>query len=78
MHYILYLEMDLSKVGIFYIFAPNIEMPHRNSPTKYKESMFLSQNERNNLYPCKPDFSFYKVVFPKMFTTQTSQPDDWL
>ena len=29
----------------------------------YPQSMFLSRNKKNNVYPCKPQFYYIKVVF---------------
>ena len=28
---------------------------------KYPQSMFLSRNKKNNVYPCKPQFYYIKV-----------------
>ena len=30
---------------------------------EYPQSMFLSRNKKNNVYPCKPQFYYIKVVF---------------
>ena len=30
---------------------------------KYQQSMFLSGNKKNNVYPCKPQFHYIKVGF---------------
>ena len=38
---------------IFHISAPNIECG-------YSQSMFLSRNKNNNVYPCKPQFYYIK------------------
>ena len=35
------------------------------------QSTFLSQNKKNNVYPNKPHFSFYKVKFYKVLIKQT-------
>ena len=29
----------------------------------YQQSMFLSRNEKNNVYPCKPQFYYIKEGF---------------
>ena len=29
----------------------------------YPQSMFLSKNKKNNVYPCKPQFNYIKVGF---------------
>ena len=54
---------------IFLISAQNIdcgyslEPPQRGSSNKYPQSMFLSRNKKNNVYPCKPQFYYIKVRF---------------
>ena len=30
---------------------------------EYPQSMFLSRNNKNNVYPCKPQFYYIKVGF---------------
>ena len=53
---------------IFQISAHNIdcgyslELPQGDS-NEYPQSMFLSSNKNNNLYPCKPQFYYVKVGF---------------
>ena len=52
---------------ICHIFAQNVdygyslEQPRRSSSNEYPQSMFLSKNKKNNVYPCKPQFYFIKV-----------------
>ena len=54
---------------IFHISAQNIdcgyslEPPRRGGSNEYPQSMFLSRNKKNNVYPCKPQFSYIKVGF---------------
>ena len=54
---------------IFHISAQNIdcryslEPPRRGGSNEYPHSMFLSSNKKNNVYPCKPQFYYIKVVF---------------
>ena len=54
---------------IFYISAQNIdcgnslEPPRRGGSNEYPQSMFLSKNKKNNVYPCKPQFYYIKVGF---------------
>ena len=54
---------------IFYISAQNIECgyslepPRRGGSNEYPQSMFLSRNNKNNVYPCKPQFYYIKVGF---------------
>ena len=55
---------------IFYISAQNIdcgyalEPPHRGGSNAYPQSMFLSSNKKNNVYPCKPNKIMYTPVNP--------------
>ena len=54
---------------IFHISAPNIdcgyslEPPRRGGSNEYPQSMFLSRNKKNNIYPCKPQLYYIKVGF---------------
>ena len=54
---------------IFHISAQNIdcgyslEPPRRGGSNEYPQSMFLSRNKKNNVYPCKPQFYCIKVEF---------------
>ena len=54
---------------IYYISAQNIdcryslEPPRRGGSNEYPQSMFLSRNKKNNVYPCKPQFYYIKVGF---------------
>ena len=53
----------------FYISAQNIdcgyslELPRRGGSNEYPQSMFLSRNNKNNVYLCKPQFYYIKVGF---------------
>ena len=53
----------------FYITAQNIgygyslEPPRRGGSNEYPQSMFLSRNKNNIVYPCKPQFYLIKVGF---------------
>ena len=57
------------KSDIFLISAQNIdcgyslEPPHRGGSNEYTQSMFLSRNNKNNVYPCQPQFYYIKVGF---------------
>ena len=57
------------KLWYFYIAAQKIdcgyalEPPRRGGSNKYPQSMFLSRNKKNNVYPCKPQFYYIKVGF---------------
>ena len=54
---------------IFHISPQNIycgyslEPPRRGGSNEYPQSMFLSRNKKNNIYPCKPQFYYIKVGF---------------
>ena len=54
---------------IFHISAQNIDCgyslgpPLRGSSNQYQQSMFLSRNMKNIVYPCKPQFYYIKVRF---------------
>ena len=54
---------------IFHISAQNIdcgyslEPPRRGGSNEYPQTMFLSRNMGNNVYPCKPQFYYIKVGF---------------
>ena len=54
---------------IFHISAQNIdcryslELPWQGSSNEYPQSMFLSRNKKNNLYPHKPQFFYMKMRF---------------
>ena len=60
---------DKKNSDIFNISAQNIdceyllEPPRRGSSNEYPQSMFLSRNKKNNVYPCKPQFYYIKVGF---------------
>ena len=54
---------------IFHIAAQNsdcgysLELPRQGGSNEYPQSMFLSRNKKNNVYPCKPQFYFIIVGF---------------
>ena len=54
---------------IFQISAHNIdcryslEPPRRGGSNEYPQSRFWSRNNKNNVYPCKPQFYYIKVGF---------------
>ena len=41
----------------------SLEPPRRGGTNEYLQSMFLSRNKKNNVYPCKPQFYYIKVGF---------------
>ena len=54
---------------MFLISAQNIdcgyslEPPNRGGSNEYPQSKVLSKNNKNNIYPCKPQFCYIKVGF---------------
>ena len=65
----IYRKFHLQKLKLFHISAQNIdcgyslEPPRRGGSNGYPQSMFLSRNKNNNVYPCKPQFHYIKVGF---------------
>ena len=56
------------KILIFFIHISdqNIDYGYsleRGGSNEYPQSMFLSRNKKNNVYPCKPQFYYIKVGF---------------
>ena len=41
----------------------SLEPPRQGGSNEYPQSMFLSRNKKNNVYPCKPQFYYVKVGF---------------
>ena len=62
---------------IFHISAPNIdcgyllELPQQGSSKENPQSIFLSRNKKNNVYPCKPQFYYIKGGFKGVNFIQT-------
>ena len=62
-------NFQIKNLIFFHISAQNIdcgyslEPPRRGSSNDYPQSMFLSRNKKNNVYPCKPQFYYIKVGF---------------
>ena len=60
-------QIQKNLIIIFHISAQNIncgywlEAPRRGGSNEYPQSMFLSRNKKNNVYPCKPHFYYMKV-----------------
>ena len=44
----------------------SLEPPRRGGSNEYPQSMFLSRNKKNNVYPCKPQFYYIKVGFKEV------------
>ena len=53
-------DFQIKNSNIFHISAQNIdcgyalELPRRGGSDEYPQSMCLSTNKKNNVYPCKP------------------------
>ena len=62
-------NIQIKKSNIFHISAQNIncgyslEPPRRGGSNGYPQSMLLSRNKKNNVYPCKSQFNYIKVGF---------------
>ena len=62
-------NFKIKKSAIFHIFSQNmdcgysLEPPRRDGSNEYPQSMFLSGNKKNNVYPCKLQFYYIKVGF---------------
>ena len=62
-------NFEIKISDIFHISAQNIdcgyslEPPRRGGSNEYPQSMFLSRNKKNNVYPCKPQLYYIKVRF---------------
>ena len=62
-------NFQIKTSDVFHISAQNIdcgcslEPPRRGGSNGYPQSMFLSRNKENNVYPCKPQFYYIKVGF---------------
>ena len=60
---------QIKNSDIFHFSAKNIdcgyslEPPRRGGSNEYPQSMFLSRNNKNNVYPCKLQFYYIKVGF---------------
>ena len=62
-------SFQIKNSDTFHISAQNIdcghslEPPRRGGSNEWPQSMFLSRNKKNNVYPCKPQFYYIKVGF---------------
>ena len=54
-----YFSYFFSKYRLWY----SLEPPQRGGSNEYPQSLFLSRNKKNNVYPCKPQFYYIKVGF---------------
>ena len=64
-----YENFQINYSDIFHTSAENIdcgyllEPPRRGSSNEYPQSMFLSENKKNNVYPCKHQFCYIELGF---------------
>ena len=55
----------------------SLEPPRRGGSNEYPQSMFLSKNKKNNVYPCKPQFYYKKwglrgsILYRQVFVMMT-------
>ena len=62
-------NFQIKNSDIFHSSAQNIdcryslEPPRRGDSNEYPQSMFLSKNKKNNVFPCKTHFYYIKVGF---------------
>ena len=60
---------QIKNSNIFHISAQNmgcgysLEPPRRGGSNEYPQSLFLSKNKEDKVYPCKPQFYYIKVAF---------------
>ena len=57
---------------IFFHISAQTHETHENQggSNEYLQSMFLSRNKKNNMYPCKPQFYDIKMGFKGMFRAE--------
>ena len=64
-----YENFQMKNSDNFHISAQNIdcgyslEPPRQGGSNESPQSMFLSRNKKNNVYPCKPQFYYIKMGF---------------
>ena len=44
----------------------SLEPPCQGGSNEYQQSMFLSRNKKDSVYPCKPKFYYIKVGFKRV------------
>ena len=58
-----YFSYFCSKHRLWVLVRTSLEPPRRGGSNEYPQSMFLSRNKKNNVYPCKPQFYYIKMGF---------------
>ena len=59
-------KIQIKNSDIFHISAQNIDCGYSLEPggsNEYPQSIFLSRNKKNNVYPCEPQFYNINVGF---------------
>ena len=62
-------KIQIKNSDIVHISAQNIdcgyplEPPRQGGSNEYPQTMFLSRNKKNNVYPCKSQFYYIKMGF---------------
>ena len=61
-------KFQIKNSNIFHFSVQNRDCEYSLEPwwggsNEYPQSMFLSRNKKNNVYPCKPQFYYIKVGF---------------
>ena len=54
----------------------SLEPPRRGGSNEYPQSMLLSRNKKNNVYPCKPQFYYIKLGFKGVKIVEACFRDD--
>ena len=62
-HFQIKKNFHISAQNIHVDYGYSLQPPWRGSSKVYQQSMFLSKNKKNNVYPCKPQFYYIKVGF---------------
>ena len=61
---ILFFKFLLKNIDCRYLLEP----PRQGGFNEYPQSLFLSRNKKDNVYPCKPQFYYIKVGFKREST----------
>ena len=53
---LIFFHISAQNIDCGYSLEPPRRVPRRGGSNEYPQSMFLSRNKKNNVYPCKPQF----------------------
>ena len=59
-------EMQINSktiLGVYFLELVIRKIVRRGGSNEYPQSVFLSRNMKNNVYPCKPQFYYIKMGF---------------